>query len=58
MRDNPVPDGTVLLTGAGVVPPDDVALAPGQRVEVRIAGIGVLANPVIAAADAGPVSDG
>jgi len=58
LRDNPVPDGTVLLTGAGVVPPDDVALAAGQRVEVRIPGIGVLANPVISAADAGAVTDG
>ena len=55
VRDNPVPDGTVLLTGAGVVPPDDVALAPGQRVEVRIPGIGALANPVVAAGDVGPV---
>jgi 2-dehydro-3-deoxy-D-arabinonate dehydratase len=51
VRDNPVPAGSVLLTGTGVVPPDEVALAPGQQVEIRIAGIGKLVNPVGAAAD-------
>jgi len=50
-RDNPLAPGTVLLTGTGLVPPDDVALAPGQRVEVSVSGIGTLANPVGAAAD-------
>ena len=50
-RDNPVPAGAVLLTGTGLVPPDDVALAPGHQVEIRIPGIGSLANPVVAAAD-------
>ena len=49
VRENPLPDGSVLLTGTGVVPPDDVALAPGYRVEVEVEGIGVLANPVRAA---------
>lgn len=51
VRDNPVPAGSVLLTGTGLVPPDDVALAPGQHVEIRIPGIGRLVNPVGAAAD-------
>ncbi len=45
-RDNPVPTGSVLLTGTGLVPPDDVGLTPGQSVEIRIPGIGVLRNPV------------
>lgn len=45
-RDNPVPAGSVLLTGTGLVPPDDVGLGPGQSVEIRIPGIGVLHNPV------------
>ncbi|HEY3613936.1 MAG TPA: fumarylacetoacetate hydrolase family protein [Gaiellales bacterium] len=49
VRENPLPAGTVLLTGTGIVPPDDVALAPGYRCEVEIAGIGVLSNPVRAA---------
>lgn len=46
-RDNPVPAGSVLLTGTGLVPPDDVGLVPGYSVEIRIPGIGVLRNPVV-----------
>jgi 2-dehydro-3-deoxy-D-arabinonate dehydratase len=50
-RDNPVPAGSLLLTGTGLVPPDNVALAPGHVVEIRIAGIGTLRNPVAPAAN-------
>jgi len=50
-RDNPVPAGSVLLTGTGLVPPDDFTLEPGQRVEIRVPGIGTLVNPVGRAAD-------
>ena len=46
IRDNPVPPGSVLLTGTGVVPPDEISLEPGQTVEIRIEGIGNLSNPV------------
>jgi 2-dehydro-3-deoxy-D-arabinonate dehydratase len=49
--DNPIAPGTVLLTGTGLVPPDDVALAPGQVVEVFVSGIGTLVNPVRAAGE-------
>jgi 2-dehydro-3-deoxy-D-arabinonate dehydratase len=45
-RDNPVPAGTVLLTGTGIVPPDDVTLDAGQSVEITIPEIGTLRNPV------------
>jgi 2-dehydro-3-deoxy-D-arabinonate dehydratase len=51
-RDNPVPAGTVLLTGTGIVPPDDVTLTAGQSVEISIPGIGTLRNPVAATASA------
>ncbi len=51
VRDNPVPAGSILLTGTGLVPPDDVTLVPGQQVEIRIPGIGKLVNPVCVAAD-------
>jgi 2-dehydro-3-deoxy-D-arabinonate dehydratase len=51
VRENPVPPGSVLLTGTGLVPPDEVSLAPGHTVEVTIPGIGTLKNPVGAAAD-------
>ena len=44
-RDNPVPAGSVLLTGTGLVPPDDVTLTPGQTVEIRIPEIGTAAQP-------------
>ena len=50
-RDNPVPPGSVLLTGTGLVPPDDFTLTPGQRVEITVPGIGTLVNPVARAAD-------
>ena len=53
VRENPVPPGSVLLTGTGLVPPDDVALAPGYAVEVEIPGIGTLRNPVVAASELG-----
>jgi 2-dehydro-3-deoxy-D-arabinonate dehydratase len=45
-RDNPVARGSVLLTGTGVVPPDDVSLQPGHNVEIHVPGIGTLVNPV------------
>jgi 2-dehydro-3-deoxy-D-arabinonate dehydratase len=48
-RDNPVPPGSVLLTGTGLIPPDDVTLTPGYTVEIRIPEIGLLRNPVGAA---------
>jgi 2-dehydro-3-deoxy-D-arabinonate dehydratase len=50
-RDNPVPAGSVLLTGTGLVPPDDVTLTPGYTVEIRIPEIGLLRNPVARAAE-------
>jgi 2-dehydro-3-deoxy-D-arabinonate dehydratase len=49
-RDNPVPAGTVLLTGTGIVPPDDVTLVAGQVVEISIDRIGTLRNSVAAGA--------
>jgi len=50
-RENPIVAGSVLLTGTGLVPPDDVALAPGQRVAITVSGVGTLENPVCAAAE-------
>ncbi len=46
LRDNPVPADSVLLTGTGLVPPDDYTLEPGHVVEIEIDGIGVLRNEV------------
>jgi 2-dehydro-3-deoxy-D-arabinonate dehydratase len=46
-RDNVFPTGVFLLTGTGIVPPDDFSLRPGDLVRIAIDGIGVLANPVV-----------
>jgi 2-dehydro-3-deoxy-D-arabinonate dehydratase len=46
MRDNPVPPGSVLLTGTGLVPPDEYTLEAGHTVEIEIEGIGLLVNTV------------
>jgi len=51
VRDNPVPPGSVLLTGTGLVPPDDFSLAPGHHVEIHVPGIGTLQNDVAPATD-------
>jgi 2-dehydro-3-deoxy-D-arabinonate dehydratase len=46
-RENRFPTGVVLLTGTGIVPPDDFSLRAGDLVRITIDGIGTLANPVI-----------
>jgi 2-dehydro-3-deoxy-D-arabinonate dehydratase len=45
LRANPVPAGSVMLTGTGIIVPEDAALAPGDVVRIRIPDIGELANP-------------
>ena len=45
-RDNSFPAGVFLLTGTGIVPPDDFTLAAGDQVHIDIAGIGRLSNYV------------
>jgi 2-dehydro-3-deoxy-D-arabinonate dehydratase len=46
-RSQHFPNGVILLTGAGVIPPDSFTLAAGDRVRIRISGIGTLDNPVV-----------
>ena len=41
------PHGAVLLTGTGVVPPNEFTLEEGDQVRIDISGIGTLTNPVI-----------
>lgn len=45
-RGNDFPDGAFLMTGTGIVPPDEFSLAEGDIVRIGIAGIGVLTNRV------------
>lgn len=42
--DNDLFDGTVLLTGTCLVPPNQFTLASGDRIEIEIEGIGTLTN--------------
>lgn len=49
IRENDVPDGAFLLTGTGIVPPDDFTLEDGDSVSIEITGIGTLTNPVVKA---------
>jgi 2-dehydro-3-deoxy-D-arabinonate dehydratase len=45
-RSQVFPRGAMLLTGAGIVPPDAFTLAERDRVSITISGIGTLENPV------------
>ncbi len=40
------PAGAVLLTGTGIVPPEEFTLRPGDRVRITIEGVGVLEHDV------------
>jgi 2-dehydro-3-deoxy-D-arabinonate dehydratase len=46
-RDNSFPDGVILLTGTGIVPPNEFSLQAGDVVSIDITGIGTLTNPVV-----------
>jgi 2-dehydro-3-deoxy-D-arabinonate dehydratase len=45
-RDNPIPTGTVLSTGTGILVPDEHALRDVDLVEIELARVGVLRNRV------------
>jgi 2-dehydro-3-deoxy-D-arabinonate dehydratase len=45
-RDNSFPFGALMLTGTGIVPPDEFTLASGDEVAITIAPIGTLVNVV------------
>jgi 2-dehydro-3-deoxy-D-arabinonate dehydratase len=46
LRANPVPAGSVLLTGTGIRITGDAALIPGDTVVIQLPEIGELSNPV------------
>ena len=46
-RANCVPAGTVVLTGTGIIVPQDAALAPGDIVTIAVPEIGDLTNTVV-----------
>jgi 2-dehydro-3-deoxy-D-arabinonate dehydratase len=45
LRANPVPAGSILLTGTGIIVTEESALAPGDIVTIRVPEIGELSNP-------------
>ena len=45
-RENSFPDGCILLTGTGVVPPDNFTLERGDEIRITIEPIGTLVNLV------------
>jgi 2-dehydro-3-deoxy-D-arabinonate dehydratase len=45
-RDQTFPEGVVLLTGTGIVPPDEFSLKAGDVVRITIEGLGTLENTV------------
>ncbi len=49
MRDNEFPHGAFLLTGTGIVPPDEFTLQAGDVIAIEVTGIGTLTNPVVQA---------
>ena len=46
-RSQAFPHGAVLLTGTGIVPPENFTLQEKDRITIEISGIGSLENPVI-----------
>lgn len=47
LRSQRFPHGAVLLTGTGVVPDESFTLEPGDRVTIRLDGVGTLVNDVV-----------
>ena len=45
-RHNQFPEGVVLMTGTGIIPPAEFTLEDGDVVAIAIEGIGTLRNPV------------
>jgi 2-dehydro-3-deoxy-D-arabinonate dehydratase len=45
-RDNTFPSGAYLMTGTGIVPPDEFTLDHGDEIRITIEPVGTLANPV------------
>jgi 2-dehydro-3-deoxy-D-arabinonate dehydratase len=45
-RDNSFPNGCFLLTGTGIVPPDEFTLQQQDEIRITITGIGTLVNTV------------
>ena len=47
LRDNAFPHGCYLLTGTGIIPPNEFTLASGDRISISIDGLGTLVNLIV-----------
>jgi 2-dehydro-3-deoxy-D-arabinonate dehydratase len=47
LRENEFPAGVFLLTGTGIVPPDEFTCRAGDIISMTVSGIGTLRNPVV-----------
>lgn len=47
VKENELATGAFLLTGTGIVPPDNFTLQDGDSVSIEITGIGTLTNPIV-----------
>jgi 2-dehydro-3-deoxy-D-arabinonate dehydratase len=45
-RETSFPDGVFLMTGTGIVPPNDFTLRPGDEIRIDISDVGRLVNVV------------
>lgn len=45
-RECSFPYGCLIMTGTGIVPPNDFTLHPGDEIDIEIPGIGILSNRV------------
>ena len=43
-KEDAFPQGVLLMTGTGIVPPDDFSLQAGDEVRISIEGVGTLVN--------------
>ena len=46
-REATFPQGAFLMTGTGIIPENDFTLHPGDVVQITIAGVGTLSNPIV-----------
>ncbi|MCH2202025.1 MAG: fumarylacetoacetate hydrolase family protein [Fuerstiella sp.] len=46
-REDEFPNGALMMTGTGIVPPDEFTLEDGDQVSIEVTGVGTLTNPVV-----------
>ncbi|MGA8230135.1 MAG: fumarylacetoacetate hydrolase family protein [Candidatus Acidiferrales bacterium] len=57
-RETSFPHGCMLMTGTGIVPPNEFTLQPGDEIEITIPPMGILRNVVAGSEPAGEAAEG